>query len=306
MSGYILAIDQSTQGTKGLVFDGQGVLIARADRPHRQLVNEKGWVEHDPLEIMKNTLIASKEAVEKAGISKEDIKAVGISNQRETSLMWNKESGIPICNAIVWQCARAAEICERPEIAGMADEIKSKTGLNLSPYFPAAKLKWMMENVPGAKGLAEKNRLCCGTVDSWLIYCLTDGRSFKTDYSNASRTQLFNITELEWDAGICEAFGIPVRALPEVCMSDSNFGMTSFDGWLDKEIPIHAVLGDSHGALFGQDCRAPGKIKATYGTGSSVMMNIGANPLFSEHGLATSIAWGIRGEVEYVFEGNLN
>ncbi len=304
--GYILAVDQSTQGTKGLLFDELGVLVARADRTHRQIVNDKGWVEHDPLEIMQNTIRVSQEVVEKAVVSKDDIKAFGISNQRETSLMWNRETGLPIYNAVVWQCARAVEICERPEIAGLADSIKQKTGLNLSPYFPAAKLTWLMENVPEAKKLAEEGKLCCGTVDSWLVYCLTEGRSFKTDYSNASRTQLFNIIELKWDAELCKAFGIPENALPEVCMSDSNFGDTTLAGWLDTPIPIHGVLGDSHGALFGQDCRKPGQMKATYGTGSSVMMNIGTQPKFSQHGLVTSLAWGIRGKVEYVFEGNLN
>lgn len=306
MGRYILAIDQSTQGTKGLLFDELGVLVARADRAHRQIVNEQGWVEHDPLEIMQNTLRAARDVVEKAGVPKESILALGISNQRETSLMWDRDSGLPVYNAIVWQCARATEICERPEIAALADSIKQKTGINLSPYFPAAKLKWLMENVPEAARLAAQGRLCCGTIDSWLVYCLTEERNFKTDYSNASRTQLFNILDLKWDSELCEVFGVPLDALPEVCMSDSNFGTTTFAGWLDSPIPIHGILGDSHGALFGQDCRRPGQIKATYGTGSSVMMNIGAEPKVSEHGLVTSLAWGIQGKVEYVFEGNLN
>jgi len=306
MSSYILAVDQSTQGTKGLIFDELGTLVARADRAHRQIVNEKGWVEHNPIEIIQNTISVAREVAEKAGVRREDIKALGISNQRETSLMWDRETGVPIYNAIVWQCARAVEICERPNIAQLADTVKSRTGLNLSPYFPAAKLTWLMENVPEAKTLAEKGRLCCGTIDSWLVYSLTGGKNFKTDYSNASRTQLFNILELKWDTKLCEAFGIPMGALPEVCMSDSNFGDTTLGGWLDSPIPIHGVLGDSHGALFGQDCRRPGQIKATYGTGSSVMMNIGSKPQFSSHGLVTSLAWGMNGRVEYVFEGNLN
>lgn len=306
MGSYILAIDQSTQGTKGLLFDELGGLVARTDRAHRQIVNEKGWVEHDPLEIIQNTLTVSREVAEKAGINKNDIKAIGISNQRETTLMWDAESGTPIYHAVVWQCSRATEACERPEIAEQADTVKEKTGINLSPFFPAAKLTWLMENAREAKQLAMNGNLRCGTMDTWLIYCLTEGKSFKTDYSNASRTQLFNIMDLQWDTSLCELFGIPMGALPEVCMSDSNFGETTLGGWLEKPVPIHGVLGDSHGALFGQNCRQPGQIKATYGTGSSVMMNIGLQPKFSQNGLVTSLAWGINGQVSYVFEGNLN
>jgi len=304
MSRYILAVDQSTQGTKGLLFDENGLLTARADRAHRQIVNNRGWVEHDPVEIIGNTAAVCGDVLAKAGVDAGDVAALGISNQRETALMWDKATGRPIYNAIVWQCARAAEICERPEIAGRAEEIRQKTGLNLSPYFPAAKLCWLLENVPEAKALADKGHLACGTVDSWLVYCLTG--SHKTDYSNASRTQLFNITDLQWDEEICKLFSVPTDSLPEVCMSDSNFGETDLRGLLPRPVPIHGVLGDSHGALFGQDCRKPGQIKATYGTGSSVMMHIGDQPKLSGSGLVTSLAWGIDGKVEYVFEGNLN
>ncbi len=306
MSRYILSVDQSTQGTKGLLFNEGGVLVARADRPHDQIVNEKGWVEHDPMQILNNTLAVCRDVAEKAGIDKGEIAAFAISNQRETSLMWDRQTGQPIFNAIVWQCARAAAICERPEIAEQAAEVKARTGMNLSPFFPAAKLRWLMENVPQAKPLADRGRLCCGTVDVWLLFRLTQEHVFRTDYSNASRTQLFNITELRWDPALCSLFGIPAEALPEVCMSDALFGHTTLDGWLDRPIPIHGVLGDSHGALFGQDCRRPGQVKATYGTGSSVMMNLGPSPRFSQSGLVTSLAWGIGGQVEYVFEGNLN
>ena len=306
MKQYILAIDQSTQGTKGLLFDRKGILRARADLAHDQIVNERGWVEHDPQQILRNTLAVCRRVTEKAGIDKAEIAALAISNQRETSLMWNRASGQPVYNAIVWQCGRAASICERPEIARYADVIRMRTGIPLSPFFPAAKLCWLMENVPEARRLAEEENLCCGTVDAWLIWNLTREHSFRTDYSNASRTQLFDITGLQWDASICALFGIPMEALPEVCMSDSLFGHTTLGGWLDEEIPVHGVLGDSHGALFGQNCRMPGRVKATYGTGSSVMMNIGTKPGFSEKGLATSLAWGLNGTVEYVYEGNLN
>ena len=304
MSRYILAVDQSTQGTKGLLFDEHGILTARADRPHRQIVNEQGWVEHDPVEILENTVAVCGDVLAKAGVDSGSVAAIGISNQRETSLMWDKATGRPIYNAIVWQCARGVEICERPEIAGRGDEVRRKTGINLSPYFPAAKLCWLMENVPEAKALAAQGKLACGTIDSWLVYCLTG--KHKTDYSNASRTQLFNIADLQWDAELCGLFSVPMDSLPEVCMSDSNFGETDLRGLLPHPVPIHGVLGDSHGALFGQDCRRPGQIKATYGTGSSVMIHIGDSPKFSDSGLVTSLAWGINGKVEYVFEGNLN
>ncbi len=304
MSRCILAVDQSTQGTKGLLFDENGLLAARADRAHRQIVNEQGWVEHDPEEIIKNTIAVCGDVLAKAGADGADVTAIGISNQRETTLMWDKTTGRPIDNAIVWQCARASEICERPEIAERAEEIRRRTGLNLSPYFPAAKLRWLMEHVPEARCLSESGKLACGTIDSWLLYCLT-GRH-KTDYSNASRTQLFNISTLEWDRELCGLFSVPMNSLPEVCMSDSRFGETDLMGLLPRPVPIHGVLGDSHGALFGQDCRKPGQIKATYGTGSSVMMHIGGRPKFSPSGLVTSLAWGINGKIEYVFEGNLN
>lgn len=304
MSRCVLAVDQSTQGTKSLLFDENGILIARADRAHRQIVNQMGWVEHDPIEIIENTIAVCGDVLAKAGIDAGRVAAIGISNQRETSLMWDRATGRPVYNAVVWQCARAAEICERPEIAGKAAEIQAKTGLNLSPYFPAAKLTWLMENVPEAKLLAAKGQLACGTIDSWLVYCLT-GR-FRTDYSNASRTQLFHISSLKWDKELCELFSVPIESLPEVCMSDSNFGETDLRGLLPRPVPVHGVLGDSHGALFGQDCRKSGQIKATYGTGSSVMMHIGNQPKFSKAGFVTSLAWGIGGKVEYVFEGNLN
>ncbi len=304
MSRYVLAVDQSTQGTKGVLFDDQGILVCRADRPHRQIINDKGWVEHDPIEILENTVGVCDDVLKKAHVPSADVVALGISNQRETSLMWDKATGRPIYNAVVWQCARAAEICERAEIADKAELIRQKTGMRLSPYFPAAKLAWLMENVPEAKALSNEGRLACGTIDSWLVYNLTG--KHKTDYSNASRTQLFNIVDLKWDRDLCDLFSVPMDSLPEVCMSDSVFGITDINGVLDHTVPVCGVLGDSHAALFGQDCRKPGQIKATYGTGSSVMMNIGDKPQFSQSGLVTSLAWGMNGKVEYVFEGNLN
>ena len=305
MSRYVLGIDQSTQGTKALLFDEEGALICRTDLPHRQYINEKGWVEHDPEEIYINTLAVVKNLVEKAGINKNDLAVLGISNQRETAMVWNRTTGKPVYNAVVWQCARGARICEEIEKAGDADMIRSHTGLQLSPYFSAAKIAWVLKNVEGVQEIADKSELCCGTIDSWIVYKLTGGKEFRTDYSNASRTQMFNISELKWDKQVCGLFGIPTTALPEVTDSDGKYGTTNFDGYLDHEIPIRGVLGDSHGALFGQGCVEKGMIKSTYGTGSSVMMNIGEEPVFSNR-VVTSLAWKLGGEVNYVLEGNIN
>lgn len=296
----ILAIDQSTSGTKALLFDGEGRLLGRHDLPHEQKINSQGWVSHDPMEIYRNTLETVRLLLEETGIDRESIGAVGISNQRETALLWDRDTGLPVADAVVWQCARAAGICQR--LADKAEAIQERTGLNLSPYFPAAKWAWILENTPG---LAGKN-LCAGTIDAWLVYKLTGGRVFATDYSNASRTQLFNLRTLSWDSEVCGWFGINPDFLPEVRFSDSLFGETDFEGLLSHPVPIHGVLGDSHGALFGQGCLSPGMVKATYGTGSSVMMHIGQRPVFSKKGLVTSLAWGMEGKVDYVLEGNIN
>ena len=303
---YIISIDQSTQGTKALLFDESGSLLKRTDKSHEQIINEKGWVSHDPAEIYQNTVEVIKRLVEESGIQKEKVVGLGISNQRETTLAWDKLTGEPIGHAIVWQCARATEICERVEHKGEAENIRRKTGINLSPYFPASKLAWILENVEGAKAKADKGEICHGTVDSWLVYRLTGGKSYKTDYSNASRTQLFNIFDLKWDEEICGLFGIDPANLAEVVDSDSNFGETDVEGLFPKPIPIHGVLGDSHGSLFGQGCLKSGMIKSTYGTGSSIMMNIGEKPVLSTHGVVTSLAWSMSGMVNYVLEGNLN
>ena len=303
---YIISIDQSTQGTKALLFDQEGNLIRRTDMAHRQIVNEKGWVSHDPEEIYRNTIRVVKDLVEEAGIDRSLVQGIGISNQRETTLIWNKMTNEPIADAIVWQCSRATEICERPEIQAAVEKIREKTGLRLSPYFPAAKMTWLLENTEQGQELAAQHRLCFGTIDTWLVYRLTKGKEYKTDYSNASRTQLFNIFDLKWAEEICGLFGIQPEDLPQVCDSDSEFGQTDFEGFFEKPIPIHAVLGDSHGALFGQGCLGRGDIKATYGTGSSIMMNIGETPVLSTHGVVTSLAWGMNGKVNYVLEGNIN
>lgn len=300
-----MGIDQSTQGTKALLFDEEGTLVCRSDVPHRQYIDERGWVEHDPEEIYANTISVIKILVEKAGIDKNEIVTLGISNQRETALVWDRATGKPVYNAVVWQCARGAQICDEIEGAGHGERIRSRTGLQLSPYFSAAKIAWVLRNVEGAQEKADRGELCCGTIDSWLVYKLTKGKEFRTDYSNASRTQMFNITTLAWDEEVCSLFGIPTSCLAELTDSDGEYGMTDFDGFLDKPIPIRGVLGDSHGALFGQGCIEKGMIKTTYGTGSSIMMNIGREPVFSKR-VVTSLAWKIGGEVNYVLEGNIN
>ncbi|MBR4195822.1 MAG: glycerol kinase [Synergistaceae bacterium] len=306
MGKYILSVDQNTQGTKALLFDDKGALLCRTDKPHRQIINDKGWVEHDLSEIYANTLQVVKDLVSKAGIDKGEISALGISNQRETSACWSRKTGEPLYNAIVWQCARGAEICEGLEKQGYSETVYRKTGIKLSPYFPAAKLTWIFQNVAGVSERSKAGEIAVGTIDSWLVYKLTNGERHQTDYSSASRTQLFNINTLEWDDDLLKIFGLDKNCMAEVTDSDGDSGMTDFDGWLDRKIPICGVLGDSHGALFGQGCLDAGMIKATYGTGSSVMMNTGEKPVFSDAGIVTSLAWKIGGKVNYVLEGNIN
>lgn len=300
MSKYVISVDQSTQGTKALLFDEKGLLLDRTDLAHEQIVNELGWVSHNPEEIYNNTVSVIKNIIEKNSINKNEVVALGISNQRETTVIWDRATGRSLNNAIVWQCSRATEICKREEIKSHADEVRNKTGIVLSPYFPAAKVSWLLEN----SKLTDE--ICHGTVDSWLVFKLTNGKSYKTDYSNASRTQIFNIFDLKWDEDICNWFGIDIKNLPEVVDSNSLFGHTTLDGYFENPIPINSVLGDSHAALYGQGCLQSGMIKSTYGTGSSVMMNIGDKPVLSNHGVVTSLAWGISGKVNYVLEGNIN
>lgn len=316
---YVLAIDQSTQGTKAILFDEKRELICRSDILHKQLINEKGWISHDLNEIYHNTIQVVKNLVEKAQIKKEEIVCLGISNQRETSAAWNRRTGMALAPAIVWQCSRAEAVCERVrqldvscqsretgEKRGVSELIRQKTGIYLSPYFPAAKYAWMMENVEAVKQAGKNKELCLGTIDTWLLFKLTGGSVYATDYSNASRTQLFNIHTLQWDKEICAWFGIDSTILPQVCDSSYSFGETDLEGYLERPIPICGLIGDSQGALFGQGCMEKGMIKATYGTGSSVMMHMGDVPVLSELGVVTSLAWGIKGKVSYVLEGNIN
>lgn len=302
---YIVSVDQSTQGTKALLFDEKGSLFKRAYLPHRQIVDARGWVSHDGEEIYRNTLQVIRDVLDKA-VSPGQVAGIGISNQRETAILWERETGRPENYAVVWQCARAAEICERREISGLKEQIGFRTGLKLSPYFTAAKICWLLENTEGAKEKAKRHELCHGTMDSYLVHRLTKGEVYATDYSNASRTQLFDIFSLEWDREICACFGIDADNLPEVRDSDACFGYTDCEGLFEEPVPIRAVMGDSQAALFGQNCRSEGMVKVTYGTGSSIMMNIGRQPVLSGNGLVTSLAWSMGGQPEYVLEGNLN
>ncbi|MDQ0361468.1 FGGY-family carbohydrate kinase [Breznakia pachnodae] len=301
---YILGIDQSTQGTKGVIVNENGLIVESGYISHQQIVNEKGWISHNPEEIYQNVLEICRQIITDSGIDTSKLLCLSLTNQRETTIAWSKRSGQSLCDAIVWQCSRAAEICKKYE--AYENEVYSKTGLTLSPYYPASKIVWMLENVDIIKRAKEKNDLAFGTMDSYLMYNLTNGKSYKTDYSNASRTQLFNLKTLKWDTDICNVFGIQQASLPEVCDSDSIFGFTDLNGILDKEIPICGVLGDSHAALFGHGCHKAGSIKATYGTGSSVMLNTGTRYITSKHGLSTSLAWKINGKPTYVLEGNIN
>ncbi|WP_202922257.1 FGGY-family carbohydrate kinase [Streptococcus sp. S784/96/1] len=295
---YVLGIDQSTQGTKVLLYNDEGNIVKKVSKSHQQLVNEKGWVSHDPLEIYNNVLSLVREIV--VGIDQTEIKTVGITNQRETALVWTRKTGLPVENAIVWQCARAKEITDSFNISE-ASMVKRKTGLPLSPYFSAAKYAWILRQMDE---LPEE--LACGTIDSWLVYQLTKGESFVTDVSNASRTQLMNLTTLSWDEELCQLFDISRSYLPEIKPSDSHFGWTDFDGILPAVIPIHAVMGDSHAALFAHKGEQPGAIKATYGTGSSIMMNIGTEISMIPNHLAVSVGWQSQGICHYVLEGNVN
>lgn len=307
MSGkHIIGLDQSTQGTKAILMDMNGTIVGRAFKAHEQIISAEGWVSHDAEEIYRSCITVIKELVKSSGADKRDIAAIGITNQRETTAAWNRETGCAVGQAIVWQCDRAKEIVDGIESEAFKDYVRHSTGIPLSPYFPAAKAAWILRHRDTAAGLAAEGKLCIGTVDSWLVYKFTGGEVFKTDYSNASRTQLFNLHSLSWDEKICAELNIDIDALPEVENSDGNFGCTTAEGYFDEPIPIRAVMGDSHAALFGQGCVRPGMAKATYGTGSSVMMNIGSQFRESCSGLVTSLAWGRGGTVDYVLEGNIN
>ncbi len=303
---YLLAIDQSTSATKAVLFNQEAQLVARETIGHKQYYPQPEWVEHDPMEIYNNTVSVIHKVIEKSNIEKSGIIALSITNQRETVVVWDKLTGLPVYNAIVWQCRRGARICADLREKGYENMIKSRTGLIIDPYFSASGAQWVIENVAGVGELIEQNRLAVGTIDSWLIFKLTNGQVHATDFTNASRTLLFNIIDKKWDEDILRLFNMPLTAMPKALPSDSVFGQTNIEGLFRNEIPITGVMGDSHAALFGQHCFKTGMGKATYGTGSSIMMNIGNQFRPAPQGIVTSIGYSLGNDTAYVFEGNIH
>ena len=304
MAQFIVALDQGTTSSRALVFDKNGKTKSIAQKEFRQYFPKPGWVEHDANEIWSSQMAVTIEAVSKAKLQADHIAAIGITNQRETTIVWNRKTGEPIYNAIVWQDRRTAEYCDQLINEGWEDKIREKTGLVIDAYFVATKVKWILDNIKNARKLAEKGDLVFGTVDSWLIWNLTNGKKHITDYTNASRTLLFNIHTLDWDDELLELFDIPKSMLPELCDSSGEIALTS--GMLfAKKIPITGVAGDQHAALFGQMCTKEGMVKNTYGTGCFLLMNIGKKPLVSKHRLITTIAWKIGEDIQYALEGSI-
>ena len=304
MSNYIMALDAGTTSNRAIVFDHEGRMVSVAQKEFKQIFPQPGWVEHDANEIWSTMLGVAVEALAKSGASPKDIAGIGITNQRETTIVWDKETGEPVYNAIVWQCRRTSEFCDSLKAKGYTDMIREKTGLVIDAYFSATKLAWILDHVPGVRERAEKGELLFGTVDTWLTWKLTHGRVFVTDYSNASRTMMYNIRELQWDDEILALLGIPKCMLPEVKDSSSVYGLCS-KHVLGGEIPVAGIAGDQQAALFGQQCWARGDAKNTYGTGCFLLMNTGDTPVFSENGLVTTIAWGIDQKITYALEGSV-
>ena len=303
--GYILAIDQGTTGTTALLLDGAGGVLGRAGREIAQVYPEPGWVEHSPREILDSCLHVVDKLLAETGVSPKQIEAIGIANQRETTLVWDRYTGVPVSNAVVWQCRRSATICDALEGQGMGPPIREKTGLPIDPYFSATKIRWLLDNVPSGQARAENGDLLFGTVDTWLLWNLTGRAVHATDVTNASRTMLYDITELAWDDDLLDALDIPRVMLPDVWPSSGIFGRTQPELFRGQEIPIAGVAGDQHAALFGQACFRPGMIKSTYGTGCFVLANTGDTRVSSQSGLITTIAWDIGDGVTYALEGSV-
>lgn len=302
---YLLALDQGTTSSRAILFTQQGQVVASSQREFTQSFPQPGWVEHDPLEIWQTQLATARQAIEQSGLDPHQIAGLGITNQRETLVVWDRASGQPVHPAIVWQDRRTAEICNRLKQAGYEGVFRQKTGLMLDPYFSGTKLAWLLDNVAGLRERAGQGQLAAGTIDSWLIYNLTGGKAHVTDVSNASRTLLFNLHTLEWDTQLLGILGIPKALLPEIRPSAGVFGRVA-TGLLGAEIPISGVAGDQQAALFGQGCFAPGMAKNTYGTGCFMLMNTGAAPVASPGGLLTTVAWQLPGEkVQYALEGSV-
>jgi len=303
MNNFILALDQGTTSSRAIVFDRNGLPVATAQKEFTQFYPKPGWVEHDPEEIWSTQAGVALEAITKAGLVSTDIAAIGITNQRETTLVWNKKTGKPVYNAIVWQDRRTADFCDKLKSEGYSGMILEKTGLIIDAYFSATKVKWILDNVQGARKLAEEGQLAFGTIDTWLVWNLTRGQLHITDVSNASRTMLFNIHTLKWDEELLRIFDIPAAMLPEVRSSSEIYGKTV--GHFSTSIPIAGIAGDQQSALFGQMCIEPGMVKNTYGTGCFMVMNIGNKPIESKSKLLTTIAWKIGNETQYALEGSI-
>jgi glycerol kinase len=303
MNEFILALDQGTTSSRAILFDRNGLPVASSQKEFTQYYPKPGWVEHDPEEIWSTQAGVALEAITKAGLESSDIAAIGITNQRETTVLWNRKTGKPVYNAIVWQDRRTADYCDKLKSEGNSSEILKKTGLIIDAYFSATKIRWILDNVREARKLAEDGQLAFGTIDSWLVWNLSKGKLHITDVSNASRTMLFNIHTLKWDEELLKIFNIPSAILPEVRSSSGIYGKT--EGHFSTSIPVAGIAGDQQAALFGQMCTEPGMVKNTYGTGCFMMMNIGSNPIESKSKLLTTIAWRIGNETHYALEGSI-
>ena len=304
MKKYILALDAGTTSSRAILFSPQGEMLSVTQKEFTQYFPKEGWVEHDAEEIWATQREVCRAAREKIGATAGEIYGIGITNQRETTVVWDRATGKPVCHAIVWQCRRTAEYCDGLRAQGLTETVRRKTGLVIDPYFSGTKIRWILENVPGARERAEKGELCFGTIDTWLIWNLTGGKVHATDYSNASRTMLFNINTLSWDEDLLKLLDVPASMLPEALPSSGDFGRTD-PALFGGEIPVAGVAGDQQAALFGQCCFDRGNVKNTYGTGGFMLMNTGNKPIFSENGLVTTIGWGLDGKVYYALEGSV-
>lgn len=302
MKKYILALDQGTTSSRAILFDNRGAITSAAQQEFPQIFPKPGWIEHDPEAIWSTQITVAREAMEIVGADPQEIAGIGIANQRETTVVWNRQTGKPIHNAIVWQDRRTADICDRLKEGGLSELIKETTGLVVDAYFSATKVQWILDNITGSRALAARGQLAFGTIDSWLVWKLTGGKHHVTDISNASRTMLFNIGKGKWDDELLDLFEIPESLLPTVCSSSEIYGETEFFG---GRVPIAGIAGDQQAALFGQLCVSPGMVKSTYGTGCFILMNTGQRPLPSKDNLLTTVAWKIEGRVEYALEGSV-
>ncbi|WP_273991862.1 glycerol kinase GlpK [Vibrio parahaemolyticus] len=300
---YIVALDQGTTSSRAVILDHDANIVSVAQREFTQIYPQAGWVEHDPMEVWATQSSTLVEALAKSGIRSDQLAAIGITNQRETTIVWNKETGKPVYNAIVWQCRRTADICEDLKSRGLEDYVRDNTGLVLDPYFSGTKVKWILDNVEGAREDAEAGKLLFGTVDTWLVWKMTQGRVHVTDYTNASRTMLFNINDLCWDQKLLDEMGIPASMMPEVKRSSEIYGKTNIGGKGGTRIPIAGIAGDQQAALYGQMCVEAGQAKNTYGTGCFLLMNTGQEKVTSKNGLLTTLACGPKGEPAYALEG---